>query len=309
MDVLSLLIYAGTLVFGLVQARQAQNLATRHEAAFVPAYRGFVWAHLAYGFVFFVGFRAIGAAVGDAPALYRAQHVIGALAAPLFSLFVFLLIRWCLVLGGGVLGRRWVIAYWALQVVLYAVAAGSYLAFARFGDYATDALLGKAQSSIFLLSQLIGPLCLLALARRLADPVRRRLARRLGLYYLLAYGALTAVHGLHDILPDHLLLASRLAPLGFLLLNLPALAFLDRSLRRHPLAPLAAAAETETAFGGAGLTVREREIVPLVSLGLTNDEIAARLFISTKTVKNNLTSIYRKTGLANRVQLSNRFRG
>lgn len=39
--------------------------------------------------------------------------------------------------------------------------------------------------------------------------------------------------------------------------------------------------------------------------GLDNREIGKRLFISPKTVKNHLTSIYAKTGTRNRVQLAN----
>ncbi|MCP4572545.1 MAG: response regulator transcription factor [bacterium] len=53
------------------------------------------------------------------------------------------------------------------------------------------------------------------------------------------------------------------------------------------------------------LNRREGEIAALVARGLTNDEIAAELFVSVKTVKNNVSSVYRKTGLRNRVELAN----
>lgn len=42
-----------------------------------------------------------------------------------------------------------------------------------------------------------------------------------------------------------------------------------------------------------------------MALGLSNREIGKRLFISPKTVKNHITSIYAKTGARNRVQLVN----
>jgi len=42
-----------------------------------------------------------------------------------------------------------------------------------------------------------------------------------------------------------------------------------------------------------------------VALGLDNREIGKSLFISPKTVKNHMTSIYAKTGARNRVQLAN----
>jgi len=46
--------------------------------------------------------------------------------------------------------------------------------------------------------------------------------------------------------------------------------------------------------GRSGLTQREAEIMELVAAGLGNRAIAARLFISEKTVKNHVHSIYRR---------------
>ena len=55
----------------------------------------------------------------------------------------------------------------------------------------------------------------------------------------------------------------------------------------------------------ASLTAREREIIAaLVNFeSSTNEELAERLFISTSTMKNHLTTIYSKLAVANRVQL------
>lgn len=57
-----------------------------------------------------------------------------------------------------------------------------------------------------------------------------------------------------------------------------------------------------------GITAREGEIVRLLIEGLTNEGIAARLFISNHTVKNHVHNVYRKLGIRNRVQLIQRFR-
>ena len=58
------------------------------------------------------------------------------------------------------------------------------------------------------------------------------------------------------------------------------------------------------AGGRALLTPREREIVTLVSEGLTDKEIGARLFISPRTVQNQLGRIREKTGRARRSELA-----
>ncbi len=57
------------------------------------------------------------------------------------------------------------------------------------------------------------------------------------------------------------------------------------------------------AKGWGSLTPAERDVVRLVSEGLANRDIAARLFISARTVETHLTHIYTKLGLTSRVQL------
>jgi DNA-binding NarL/FixJ family response regulator len=53
-----------------------------------------------------------------------------------------------------------------------------------------------------------------------------------------------------------------------------------------------------------GLTVTERQIAELAAAGLTNPEIAARVFVSRKTVEANLSAVYRKLGVRSRVDLA-----
>ena len=57
------------------------------------------------------------------------------------------------------------------------------------------------------------------------------------------------------------------------------------------------------ASGWASLTPTERDVVRLVSEGLANNDIAARLFVSPRTVQTHLTHVYTKLGLSSRVQL------
>ena len=51
------------------------------------------------------------------------------------------------------------------------------------------------------------------------------------------------------------------------------------------------------------LTRRERQIVALLLEGYANKEIAARLNVSDQTVKNQLSTLYRKTGVSSRLEL------
>ncbi|MEU2272864.1 helix-turn-helix transcriptional regulator, partial [Streptomyces olindensis] len=52
-----------------------------------------------------------------------------------------------------------------------------------------------------------------------------------------------------------------------------------------------------------GLASMERQVASLVMEGATNREIAARLFISVKTVEATLTRVYRKLGIRSRVDI------
>ncbi len=65
------------------------------------------------------------------------------------------------------------------------------------------------------------------------------------------------------------------------------------ALRRTPGSP-------DEASGPASLTGREREIMNLISQGLTNQQIATRFVLSEKTVKNHVNRIYSKLGASNR---------
>jgi ATP/maltotriose-dependent transcriptional regulator MalT len=50
----------------------------------------------------------------------------------------------------------------------------------------------------------------------------------------------------------------------------------------------------------AGLTLREVEVLRLVAEGLTNPQVAQRLFLSPRTVQRHLNSVYRKLGVSSR---------
>ena len=116
-------------------------------------------------------------------------------------------------------------------------------------------------------------------------------------YLLEAIGAGASGFVLKDVEPRTLVDAIRLCCRGegYVHPTLSARALAARGRRRERWAPL-----------GAGipepLTRREFEVLQLVAEGVSNKEIGQRLFISEKTVKNHITSIFRKLGVADRTQ-------
>jgi DNA-binding CsgD family transcriptional regulator len=74
---------------------------------------------------------------------------------------------------------------------------------------------------------------------------------------------------------------------------------LVRRLHGEPAAPLA-----RTTDRGPALTRREAEVAGIAAGGFADREIAARLFVSVRTVESHLASAYRKLGVGSRIQLS-----
>jgi DNA-binding NarL/FixJ family response regulator len=77
-------------------------------------------------------------------------------------------------------------------------------------------------------------------------------------------------------------------------------------------AVLAAAHRDETLIAQAAATSplsdREREVLALLASGATNREIAAELHLSTEAIKKYASAIYRKLGVRNRTEASQRAR-
>jgi LuxR family maltose regulon positive regulatory protein len=83
-------------------------------------------------------------------------------------------------------------------------------------------------------------------------------------------------------------------------------AYVRRLLAAFPADDAGRAASPTTRVGGSRLaeplSSRELEVLPLIAKGLTNQEIAARLYLSLHTVKAHARTIYAKLGVSSRTQ-------
>ena len=88
-------------------------------------------------------------------------------------------------------------------------------------------------------------------------------------------------------------------------------AALDPSVQHHVVAALAGGEPAATSDAAAesklpdDLTPREAEVLGLIAEGLTNAEIAERLFVSPTTVKSHINHLFTKAGLRDRAQAVN----
>ncbi|MCX3292398.1 response regulator transcription factor [Streptomyces sp. NEAU-H22] len=117
------------------------------------------------------------------------------------------------------------------------------------------------------------------------------------------YAALTAGASgflLKDVTPEHLVSALRLVRTGDALL---APTITRRLIERfaRPDEPQTIAPHRDLS-GLSGLTPRELEVLRLLATGLSNAELASRLFLSPTTVKSHVGRILSKLDLRDRVQ-------
>ncbi|MDP1795365.1 MAG: response regulator transcription factor [Acidimicrobiales bacterium] len=99
---------------------------------------------------------------------------------------------------------------------------------------------------------------------------------------------------LKDAPPEHLIDAIRIVASGD--------ALLAPSVTRRLVAEFSYRPEPHNNPELATLTARERETLELMGQGLSNSEIAKRLFVAEATVKTHVTNVLTKTGCRDRVQ-------
>ncbi len=153
------------------------------------------------------------------------------------------------------------------------------------------------------------PSALMAInAAQLVDKNKRKTSRFLGLYFLICFLLFPLMIEFFSITFRFFAppTAYRLIFILMSLIPILPLLFLWSHLKRCPMASFIdprAINDLDTRLKQQGLTPREIEIVRLVLEGRTNAEIGDQLFISTKTIKNNMTSIFKKMPVKNRVQM------
>jgi DNA-binding CsgD family transcriptional regulator len=137
------------------------------------------------------------------------------------------------------------------------------------------------------------------------DPSKKRFLKVFSSWYLLymvfiiASYALIPIHPLVAYIFLFLFLSWHLVPILFL--NL----YLEKN--RTPSSGLQEDFESRlSAFVTSyEISPREQEVIRLICKGMSNQEISNELFISLQTVKDHIHRIFLKTGVKNRVQLTN----
>ncbi len=142
------------------------------------------------------------------------------------------------------------------------------------------------------------------------EPLKRPLLRSFALLHVLelAFFAITWTTILYNLQPSLplLLVIESFYPIYFNAILPIWLWFFYRPWLAHLTSQKTISGLTGN-LAGMGLNGREQEILNLILLGKSNQDIAEKMFISGHTIKNTITTIYAKLGVANRKQLFHRF--
>jgi DNA-binding NarL/FixJ family response regulator len=103
--------------------------------------------------------------------------------------------------------------------------------------------------------------------------------------------------------PQYVDAALRLGAVGYVLKTAPIDELLT-AIRRAAAGKLSF--DVRPAAAGARVSAREREVIAAVVDGLSNDEIAGRLGISSKTVESHLRRLFERHSVASRTELATR---
>jgi DNA-binding CsgD family transcriptional regulator len=231
--------------------------------------------------------------------------VTGPVVSLLLAASLYFLVLFAVQLAGRRLPRLFPFLYgalWSALLLVFVMSAGG-------GPGApASALLAFYNISFFVLKTgtVLGVVSyLLNAARKLEDAKEKRSLRVVAWAYLLGFLLFQMSVGGQvplRLLPAHDYFLA-LIQIGY---HFPVLAALGFYARRRAAARTGAL--IPSAFPGRlleiGLSPRETEITGLVMRGLSNKEIERELFVSLETVKKHLSSIYRKLGVKNRLQLS-----
>lgn len=301
------------VILGVVTTGLAFRLKNKYPYRFLVYFLYFVLFYNIYGFLKITGKVFISILGGSPPDFYPSfKFVLPILYAPAVCLYMYMLFRWIWELMDKKITRMLESLFWSLQ----AAAFGFYLiGIIQYSKMLDSVGLFFAARDMILIPLLFSPLLyLLTKMSSMKDPARKRLLRDMGTYYLAGFILYFVVIFARFPLYDDANAYYGITTFAHFFLHLPPLLYLGCFLekRGQDLAVPIRESEKrgiELSFSKYGITEREQAIVLLIIQGKSNAEIGKELYIATKTVKNNIFNIYRKTGVKNRVQLTNLLRG
>ena len=266
----------------------------------------FVWFHNIYGFIKITGKVFLSELSGSSAHLSNAL-IIAILYSPAIGMYMYMLIRWILELLEKRFLRALQSGFWVLQVVAFLF---FIIGLKLRMDGSTSHLTGQfiAMRDIILIPMVYLPLIyIFPAAKSHRTAWQKKLVLILGGYYLITFSILFTAYLVYFPFYSNINIFYGITAFIHFFMHIPVLLYLHKYLLKYKdeLEPHIKQERIDLFSSRYSITNREKEIIILILKGRTNAQIGRELFVATKTVKNNVFNIYRKTGVKNRVQLLN----
>jgi DNA-binding CsgD family transcriptional regulator len=236
--------------------------------------------------------------------------VFTCLGLPFLILAMYMFLRLCNEMVRKSLSTTFNLIYFSFQFLLYLACGLLLVLISRSGENHFE-LLGTwiqiIYSSLFALNSLLALAILFINQRRFIDINEKKSARLFGLFYLAIISILLFLINISH-------LNSWLEAIFLIFLftsHLIPIFFLNIYLDKYFIEPVVVVDFKKSIQDFAtkyGISGREKEIIELICIGKSNQDISECLFISIQTVKDHIHRIYLKTDVKNRVQLANLIR-
>ncbi len=296
-----LLKYLAALLVSFAAVVAAYRLLKKYRHSFLSDYTVFLLLSAVWGFALWTipGFvEAAKAASGGAAALSRIPLVSKWFGFPFHLVQLYFLALTLAGLLGIAVTKTFKRTYLAVSGIITIVLFGALLNMLGGGGKDLFAVLHAQTTNAYLIFQALLFVWAGLRAPRAADPRRRSAAGWFSWLYLAGFAAYYAVTSW----------ATWKGATGAWLIGAyhwPPLIVLAATLRRARFLATLPAEAAEDILTRIGLTGRERDILSLLLAGRSNRQIAKDLFLSHQTVKNYVSRIYKKAGVASRLELMN----
>lgn len=299
------------LAVAVSSAYWAWRLSKLYRVRFLKDYFHFVLAFTGYGFLNFTGqvfltntfpASSFDRTIGDL--------IVFTLAIPLLALWLYYYLlfvtRMCLVN----LPKNFKIGYWIVNAILILSNFWAIHVLTDTGDKQATQLILSWKVPVYLAVFFGASLVPFVFSKRIPSGFGKVFARVISGFYIIGFACLVVFGDMVRLsfYADRFLYLAFISSIYFFI-NIPPLVYVSYSLKRHfNDISCSREADDDSLMEFASefkLNRREREVMGFIVQGMSNEEIAAALYISPQTVKNNVSAIYRKTGVKNRVQLGN----
>lgn len=303
------------LIAGAIAVFFSFQLMRRYRMPFISSYFYYLVFLYIFGVYSLAGSGLMEQVLGRMDAQVRVIHTARfftlLMGMPFLMLSKFMLIRSAAEFLGKKLRAAFTAPYFLVAVVLFVWYAFLVVRFTRFdiGEYNRLIYLQRwAFTAFMVLVYLSWALWWGTRSQRIPDPAQKKFLR-LYLFWYLLYMIFTTVTlhlaGWHPVVPYIFLFL-------FLSWHLLPILFLSLYLEKHHAISPEAQRDFESRLADFAsvheITRRELEVIRLICKGWSNQEISDNLFISLQTVKDHVHHIFVKTGVKNRVQLTNMIR-